>query len=156
MSAHDPFFAPVAQPHGPEATPITAPAVERLVHNTLARAGATSDDLLTLADALRELLLEAPSDSDTRRLRELERRLRWEAPRRAGLVPGKAEAEALLVVCPADLRSLRMWRAAMGGSCSAWGWTPILDALIAAAEGMQPPASLLAPLPGGRPRRLRE
>lgn len=117
--------------------PITTTAVERLVENILLQPGLTSDYVLTIADAVQEVILEAPSTSDTRRLRDLRDQLRGMAPHLARVVPGKAEAEALLRVCPATAASLRMWRASMPTARSAWGWVPLLAAMIAAAEEME-------------------
>lgn len=141
----DPFFGPAAMraaPAGPLLdTPITASAVERLVTSILARPGADSDFLLLTADAVQEVMLEAPSDADTRRLAQLRDQLRLRATIQARSKPGQAEAAALLRVCPATGTSLRMLRSAMQFSCSAWGWQPLLDAMIAAADEIeaQPP-----------------
>lgn len=117
--------------------PITRAAVERLVESILARPGADSDFLLITADAVQEVILQAPNGLDTQRLALLRDRLLLRASLQARSVPGKAEAVALLCVCPATAASLRMWRASMHHSCSAWGWMPLLDAMIAAAEEME-------------------
>ncbi len=45
-----------------------------------------------------------------------------------------ALAQALLRACPVPSSALRMWRAAMPTARERWGWAPLLDALIAAAE----------------------
>lgn len=130
----DPVGAAVAGTRPLLAHPIERSAVERLVENILARASADADFLLITADAVQEIIREAPSDSDMDHLRSLVRRLRLRAQIEARMVPGKAEAAALLAVCPATAASLRMWRASMGHSCAAWGWMPLLDAMIAAAD----------------------
>jgi hypothetical protein len=45
-----------------------------------------------------------------------------------------AHARALLRACPVPAASLRMWHAAMPTARDRWGWAPLLDALITAAE----------------------
>lgn len=151
METQDPFFGPTDRssyepffdrsflsPGIPFLTPpITKTAVERLAENILSRPSATSDELLQTADAVREIILEAPSNTDCRWLRFLVGRLQLRAEIEARLPRGKAEAAALLRVCPATASALRMWRASMPVSCSAWGWDAILGALIAAAEAME-------------------
>lgn len=141
MERQEPFIvtpaAPQSAPHPSLAVPLTTTAIERLVRHAMKLPGLTSDTVLLMADALHEAILEAPSDSDTRRLRTLRDQLRHMAPILARAPLGKAEAAALLRVCPATASALRMWRASMPVSCSAWGWSPILSALIAAAEDME-------------------
>lgn len=61
----------------------------------------------------------------------------------ARLMPGAAAtpeaerialAQALLRTCPVSAGALRMWRACMPIARDRWGWAPLLDALILAAE----------------------
>jgi hypothetical protein len=45
-----------------------------------------------------------------------------------------AHARALLRACPVPATALHMWRASMPIASDAWGWSPLLDVLILAAE----------------------
>nr|WP_314074839.1 hypothetical protein [uncultured Roseococcus sp.] len=117
--------------------PPTTKEVERLAEWMLIREGLTADDLLVGADALAEIIREAPSHTDLKRLRFLLRRLRLRAAVQARATPGKAEAEAFLRACPASASTLRMWQSTMPISCPAWGVRALMDALIAAADEIE-------------------
>lgn len=59
-----------------------------------------------------------------------------------------ALAQALLRACPVPASALRMWHAAMPIARERWGWAPLLEALIAAAEANERAAPAW---PGQRP-----
>ena len=120
------------------ATPLALSAIDEMVRDVLRQPGVTSDMLIILADWLEEAAVASPLLSEHRRLRSTAAGLRDISPSYAAnpLLGGQpiALARALLGACPVPASALQMWRAAMPASRERWGWGPLLDALIAAAE----------------------
>jgi hypothetical protein len=118
--------------------PLALSAMDEMVRGVLRQPGLTSDMLILLADWLEEAAVASPLLSEHRRLRSTAAGLRDLAPSYAAtpLLGGEPVllARALLRACPVPACALRMWRAAMPTARERWGWAPLLDALITAAE----------------------